>query len=130
MYRTRYIAPQKGRSVGEEAKRIPSSFFRTRQGAEPVRNWLKNLGQEDRRKIGADTATVEFGWPVGMPTCRPMGSGLWEVRTNLAHNRLARVIFCIVEDRMVLLHGFLKKTEQTPRADIALARTRMKEVSK
>jgi phage-related protein len=116
--------------VGAEAKRIPSSFYRTRRGAEPVRDWLRDLGPEDRRKIGADIATVEFGWPVGMPTCRPMGSGLWEVRTNLDNNRLARVIFCIAEDRMVLLHGFLKKTAQTPRTDIALARTRMKEVSK
>lgn len=130
MYRTRYIAPQKGHNVAEEAKRIPSSFYRTGQGAEPVRDWLKALGREDRKNIGADIATVEFGWPVGMPTCRPMGSGLWEVRTALDHHRTARVIFCIHDDRMVLLHGFLKKTEQTSKADLDLAQRRLKEVTK
>jgi phage-related protein len=71
---------------------------------------------------------VEYGWPVGMPVCRPLGQALWEVRSNLPGNRTARVIFCILQGRMVLLHGFVKKTQKTPDEDLALARGRMKEI--
>jgi phage-related protein len=88
----------------------------------------KALAPEDRREIGQDIATVEYGWPVGMPICRPLGQGLWEVWSNLRGNRAARVIFCIVQGRMVLLHGFVKKTRKTPDEDLALARKRMKEI--
>lgn len=78
---------------------------------------------EDRRLIGEDIKTVEFGWPIGMPVCRPMGDGLHEVRTNLAGNRIARVFFYVdKEGRMVLLHGILKKTRTAPRSDLGLAR--------
>src|SRR5205807_8713636 len=69
---------------------------------------------------------VEYGWPVGMPVCRPLGTGLWEVRTDLAEGRTARVLFCVHGRQMVLLHGFMKKTQKIPRADVALARTRMR----
>jgi hypothetical protein len=74
-------------------KRIPALFYQTEAGNEPVRDWLKELEQEDRYLIGTDIKTVEFGWPVGMPICRPMGDGLFEVRTNLPQNRIARVVF-------------------------------------
>jgi phage-related protein len=78
---------------------------------------------EDRKRIGEDIKTVEFGWPVGMPACRPLGHGLFEVRSSLAHNRVARVLFYIDRrGRMVLLHGFMKKTQKTPDQDLALAR--------
>ena len=70
---------------------------------------------------------MEYSWPIGMPLCRPMGRGLWEVRSNLPDNRIARVLFCIAEGHMVLLHGFIKKTARTPDDDLALARKRMKE---
>jgi phage-related protein len=73
-------------------------------------------------------AQVEFGWPVGMPICRPLGGGLWEVRSNVQRGRIARVIFCIAHGHMVLLHGFIKKTQQTPSADLELARRRQKDV--
>ena len=86
------------------------------------------MPQEERREIGQDIATVEYGWPIGMPACRPLGQGLWEVRSNLAGNRTARVIFCIAQGHMVLLHGFVKKTQKTPDEDLALARKRMKEI--
>jgi phage-related protein len=79
-----------------------------------VREWLRSLHKGDRALIGDDIATVEFGWPVGMPVCRPMGKGLYEVRTNLPGNRTARVLFCIHEDRMILVHAFIKKTRQNP----------------
>jgi phage-related protein len=105
-------------------KRLPAIFFRTRAGREPVRAWLKTLPYaDDRKRIGEDIKTVEFGWPIGMPVCRPMGQGIYEVRTDLMHNRIARVLFYIDgKHRMVLLHGFIKKTRQTPDGDLALAR--------
>jgi Phage derived protein Gp49-like (DUF891) len=76
-------------------KRIPAVFFRTESGAEPVRKWLRAMEPEDRRLIGEDIRTVEFGWPIGMPTCRPMGDGLHEIRTHLPYNRIARVFFYV-----------------------------------
>lgn len=105
-------------------KRIHAYFFRTAAGREPVRAWLKSLQPiEDRKRIGTDIRAVEFGWPIGMPTCRPLQDGLFEVRTNLTNGRIARVLFYIdVQGRMVLLHGFIKKTQKTPDEDIHLAR--------
>lgn len=93
-----------------------------------MRDWLQYLDRDDRKKIGADIATVEYGWPVGMPTCSSMGAGLWEVRTDL-DKRIARVLFCIRGEQMILLHGFIKKTQKTPQADLDLAKKRMKEVT-
>jgi len=97
-----------------------------------VREWLKGLPAEDRRILGIDIATVEFGWPVGMPVCRPITGrrGLLEVRSSLTGNRIARVLFCIHSTRMVLLHGFIKKTKQTPDADLDLAMKRKKELER
>jgi phage-related protein len=83
-----------------------------------------------RKVLGYEIGLVEFGWPVGMPVCRPLGSGLWEVRSSLLGNRIARVIFCITDGRMVLLHGFIKKTRKTPKADLDLARNRKNEVER
>ena len=78
---------------------------------------------EDRKQIGVDIKTLEFGWPVGMPVCRPLGDGLYEVRSSLTQNRIARVMFYIdARGRMVLLHGFIKKTQKTPPADLEVAR--------
>jgi phage-related protein len=111
-------------------KVLPARFYRTAMGAEPVRKWLKALSREDKRIVGTDIATVEFGWPVGMPNCRPLASrrGLLEVRSSLTQNRIARVLFCIHQGQMVLLHGFIKKTQQTPENDLDLAVKRQKEV--
>jgi phage-related protein len=109
-------------------KRIYAAFYETAGGRMPVREWLRSLGKEDRRILGENIATVEFGWPVGMPVCRPLGQGLWEVRSALTGNRIARVSFSITGNRTVLLHGFVKRTQQTPHADLALARQRLKEV--
>lgn len=114
--------------MGQAPKKIVAAFYRTPAGTEPVRDWLKALSPEERREIGQDIATVEYGWPVGMPVCRPLGHGLWEVRSNLSGNRTARVIFCISRSQMVLLHAFVKKTQSTPHEDLALARRRMKEI--
>ena len=105
---------------------IPLVFFRTASGNEPVREWLQSLADEDCRAIGQDLMTVQFGWPVGMPLCRNLGNGLWEVRTNL-ENRIARVIFCFADGELVALHGFIKKAQKTPKADLDLARQRKRE---
>jgi phage-related protein len=112
-----------------EAKKLPAAFYRAPGGTEPVRIWLKALSDGDRRIIGYDIGMAEFGWPVGMPLCRPLGGGLWEIRSSLSGNRIARVVFCVARNRMVLLHGFFKKTERTPKSDLELARKRQKEVS-
>lgn len=102
-------------------KRVPAEFYRNENGTEPVRDWLKSLSKEERFLIGADIKTVEFGWPIGMPTCRPMGDGLFEVRTNLPQNKIARVLFCFYEGKMILLHGFIKKSQKTPKQQLNLA---------
>jgi phage-related protein len=105
-------------------KRVPAIFYRTEAGGEPVREWLRDLSKEDRKRIGEDIQTVELGWPLGMPVCRPMGAGLYEVRTRLESHRTARVLFYVdVRSRMVLLHGFIKKTARTQQSDLAVART-------
>ncbi len=109
-------------------KRIYATFYESPSGRMPVREWLLSLDKADRQILGADIATVEFGWPIGMPVCRPLGQQLWEVRCSLPGNRIARVLFSITGDRMLLLHGFVKKTQKTPPADLALARKRLKEI--
>ena len=115
-------------ALERQGKRVPAIFFRTEAGGEPVREWLKGLpSPEDRKRIGEDIKTVEFGWPVGMPVSRPLGDGVYEVRTNLVQNRIARVLFYIdKKGRMVLLHGFIKKTPKTPDEDLELARSNKK----
>ncbi|MBZ5628408.1 MAG: type II toxin-antitoxin system RelE/ParE family toxin [Acidobacteriia bacterium] len=108
----------------KQEKRVQAVFYRTEAGGEPVREWLKGLpSREDRKRIGEDIKTVEFGWPLGMPVCRSVGSGIYEVRSDLAQNRIARVLFYFDKNRrMVLLHGFIKKTQKTPDEDLELAR--------
>jgi phage-related protein len=111
-------------------KILPAIFYRTAAGSEPVRDWLKSLSRDDKRIVGQDIATVEFGWPVGMPHCRSLAPrrGLWEVRSSLTGNRIGRVLFFIHEGQMVLLHGFIKKTQQTPDQELDLAVKRKKEI--
>ena len=113
----------------ENRKRLQAVFFCAANGTAPVRDWLREFSKEDRLYIGTDIKTVEYGWPIGMPTCKPLGDGLYEVRTNLT-NRIARVFFCIVGGKMVLLHGFIKKPQQTPASDLKLARNRMARLEK
>jgi phage-related protein len=109
---------------GKEGKRVPAIFFRTEAGGEPVRDWLRSLSPDDRRRIGEDIKSVEYGWPMGMPVCRPLGDGIYEVRTVVTQSRIARVLFYIDKrSRMVLLHGFIKKTRKTPDDELALARS-------
>ena len=102
-------------------------FFKTETGNEPVRDWLKDLSAAERKTIGEDIKTVQFGWPLGMPLVRKMSKDLWEVRIHL-ETRIARVLFTVNGDAMVLLHGFIKKSSNTPADDLALAKHRLKQV--
>jgi phage-related protein len=111
-----------------QAKKIALIFFRTLTGSEPVREWLKELPEEERQAIGKDLLRAQWRWPVGMPLCRAMGSGLWEIRTDLPTKRTARVLLCVYREHLVALHGFIKKTRATPDEDLALARKRKKEL--
>jgi phage-related protein len=113
----------------DRSKKLQAAFYETPGGREPVREWLKTLTPEDRKIVGKDIAKVEFGWPIGMPYCRAMGAGLWEVRSDISGRRIARVLFAIANGRMVLLHAFIKKTRQTPANKLTLAKRRMKEIA-
>lgn len=110
--------------------RLSVVFYRTSSGREPVREWLKSLDAEDRRRIGADLRTIELGWPVGMPICRPLTSGLWEVRSRISSGRITRVLFFIDDGVAYVLHAFIKKTQSTPKDDLELALKRMDEIKR
>ena len=109
-------------------QKIPLIFYRSGSGKEPVRDWLKDLEPADRVAIGQDLMHAQWRWPVGMPLCRPLGQGLFEVRTELPGNRIARVFLCLDEGVLVALHGFIKKTRKTPDDELAVARKRQKEL--
>jgi phage-related protein len=111
-----------------ESSRIELSFYRTEAGNEPVRAWLKSLSDPERREVGLDLQRVQFRWPVGMPLCRPMGNGLWEVRTSLPNGTISRIFICFHAGQLIALHGFIKKTQKTPADDLKLALKRKKEV--
>jgi phage-related protein len=104
-------------------------FYRTASGNEPVREWLRELGKDDKRAIGSDTKTVQFGWPIGMPVVRKLDTGLWELRSRL-DQRISRILFTVHGNTMVLLHGFIKKSQKTPKADLQLAKDRKANLEK
>jgi phage-related protein len=114
--------------TGDRLTEIPVLFYRPVGGGEPIREWLRSLPAVDRHVIGIDLSAVQFGWPVGMPLCRALGGGLWEVRSSLPSRRIARLLFFVHEGRIGVVHAFIKKTQKTPPDDIALARQRMKEM--
>jgi len=103
-------------------------FWRSAAGREPIRERLKVLSREDKRTIGRDIAKVQYGWPIGLPLCRPLSGGLWEVRSSLATKREARVFFGFHEGMMIALHAIVKKSRKAPAEDLTLARQRLKEV--
>ena len=111
-------------------KRITLAFYETPTGKLPVRDWLLRLSSEDCKSIGIDLATVEYGWPIGMPLCRSLGAGLWEVRTDLSDKKIGRVLFCTHNNFLWALHGFVKKSQKTLKPDLDIARKRMKEIVK
>jgi len=116
--------------VAGPRKRIPLVFFRSDTGNEPVRDWLLELPKADRRVLGIGLKELEFGWPVGMPLCRAMGAGIFELRVSLASRRIARVLVCANDDKLIALHGFIKKSEKTPAGDLDLARKRKRQLER
>ena len=103
-------------------------FYKTPAGGDVVLDWLRSLGDADRHEIGLDLMRVQYRWPIGMPLCRPLGNGLWEMRTSLRGGRIARIMFCLKGEAITVLLGFLKKTQKTPDEELALARKRMNEL--
>lgn len=105
-------------------------FYQTSAGSIPVLDWLRKQESIDRRQLGLDLLRVQENWPIGMPVCKSLGHGLWEVRSSLSGGRIARMIFCLKRSEIYVLHGFMKKTQKTPQQELTLAQKRMKEVLK
>lgn len=99
-------------------------FYRTAVGNEPVRQWLKGLNREDRKAIGQDIKTAQYGWPLGMPLIKKLEPGLWEVRSHISQG-IARVLFTVADGMMVLLHGFVKRSQKIPQGELKVARQRL-----
>lgn len=100
---------------GKGPRKIPVVFYRTQGGAEVVRDWLRSLDEADRQAVGLDLMRVQYRWPVGMPLCRALGDGLWEVRTSLPSGRIARVLFSAQQGRILVLHGFIRRPRRPRR---------------
>ena len=109
----------------EFIKTIPVRFYQEDSGNEPVREWLRELSIKDKKIIGRDIRIVQIDWPVEGSLVKPLGSGLWEIRSRL-DNRIARVLFVFSDGEIILLNGFIKKTQKTPKQEIDLARKRAK----
>jgi phage-related protein len=126
VYQKRYtqVVVAGGNDRGSRQPILDVVFFRTEAGNEPVREWLQRLAREDRRTVGEDIKTAQFGWPIGMPLIRKLASDLWEVRSRIC-NGISRVMFTVDGQTMVLLHGFQKKSQRTPPADLMTAKRRL-----
>ena len=107
---------------------IPVFFWCSAGGREPVREWLGHLSKADRRTVGRDIGKVQYGWPIGLPLCRSLSGGLWELRSSLSNGREARLFFGFHDGALVALHAIVKKTQKTPVAELALARQRWREL--
>ncbi len=108
--------------------KIDLVFYQTDAGNEPVRDWLVELDPANRREIGLDLQRVQYRWPVGMPLVRPLGDGLFEIRTSLPNKTISRVLFCFHGGELFALHGFVKKSQRTPPEELKIARKRKTEV--
>jgi phage-related protein len=113
-------------SSGARPRPLSVVFFRSATGNEPVREWLKSLPADERKQIGADILAAQYGWPLGLPLVDFLGDGLWEVRSRLA-TRIARTLFFVNNETIILLHGFTKKTRATPARELDLAHKRKRD---
>lgn len=106
---------------------VPMSvlFFKTDNGNEPVKEWLREFQPVDKKALGEDIRTVQIGWPLGMPLVRKIDTDLWEIRVHISSG-IARIFFTVSSNTMLLLHGFVKKSQKTPQADLDLAKDRLK----
>ena len=103
---------------------IPVVFFRLDSGREPVREWLRDMSRDNRKTLGEDIKTLQFGWPVGMPLARKMDADLWELRSAISTG-IARTFFTVYQKKIILLHGFIKKSQKTPSNELATAKRRL-----
>jgi phage-related protein len=113
----------------QQAPEVPVRFYRSATGREPVLEWLREVDRDDRRAIGLDLMQVQFGWPIGMPLVRSLKEGLWEVRSSQPSQKVARLILCFHDKTLIVLHGFIKKTQKTPTENPDLVKRRMKEIT-
>ncbi len=112
--------------MDKTSKKILAQFYRNDRGVEPVREWLKKLSKTDKKTIGEDVRTVQYGWPLGMPLVASVGHGLWEIRVNLSSNRIARIIFFMDDSVMIMVNGFVKKSRKMPKHELEIAIKRKK----
>jgi len=127
VYQLWYIARMS--EPGDDQPILSVVFYALVSGQEPVRVWLQALSRDDRRAVGFDIKTAQYGWPVGMPLIRKVEPGLWEVRSHIKDG-IARVLFTVEDHLMVLLHGFVKKSQKTPAPDLRIARQRLADLRK
>ncbi|HLB56673.1 MAG TPA: type II toxin-antitoxin system RelE/ParE family toxin [Coxiellaceae bacterium] len=113
--------------MNENRKKLEVVFYCTEVGTEPVRDWLQELSKIDKKTIGEDIKTVQYGWPIGMPLIDSLSHGLWEVRSKLSDGRIARILFFMEQNMMILVHAFFKKTQKTPKMELHLARKRKRQ---
>jgi phage-related protein len=111
-----------------QRKKLITHFYISETNEEPVRKWLLELSKEDRFIIGVDIKTIEYGWPIGMPVCKPLGDKLYEIRSSISGRRITRLLFCIKGSHIILLHGFIKKTQKTPLKELEIAKKRMRKI--
>ncbi len=123
------IANRTKNGTFQSSSKLQVFFYKSSLGNEPVKVWLKSLGLDDRKTIGEEIKLVQLGWPIGMPLVRNLRGGLWEIRIRLV-NRIARVVFAMFEGNIVLLHGFIKKQQETPKTDLQLSMKRWKSLQK
>jgi phage-related protein len=107
--------------------RFQVHFYKTAAGNEPVREWLLSLSQDEKKTIGEDIKTVQFGWPIGMPVSRKVAKDLWEIRSSM-QNKIARVLFTVEGSKIILLHGLIKKTQKLPSKDLEIAKRRLSDL--
>ncbi|MFA7658098.1 MAG: type II toxin-antitoxin system RelE/ParE family toxin [Candidatus Gastranaerophilaceae bacterium] len=111
-------------------KPLEVKFYSTMTGKMPVADWLNEFSEKDQKVIGKDIKTIQLGYPLGMPLVRALSNtgGLKEIRCNISNGRIARIIFYVENDIIYLLHGFIKKTQKTPKNDLSLAIKRHKDL--
>ena len=122
-----FLGTKVGTLAGMSTPILDVRFYASNSGSEPVREWLKSLPASERRAIGEDIKTVQLGWPLGMPLVRKLAKDLWEIRVHLK-DRIARILFTLVAHTMVLLHGFIKKSQDTPVEELDLAKRRLQQL--
>ena len=109
----------------EREKPLTTAFFQTEQGNQPCRDFILGLSRDDKREVGTKIFEVQKGFTLGLPLVRKMENDLWEIRVNLTDG-ICRIFFTVAENMMILLHGFVKKSQKTPQNELATAQNRLR----